>query len=126
MQCSTDLTAPVPISVPPEPIDVRRIRLSQPAGASAVVSEFRTADKVLAHWIDGDRGSRPARADRRLFSFEITFVDGYTFCGSYEFWRGARRRPSLTQCVRSLFNAMAAPACGASAVDLSRYAIDAT
>jgi hypothetical protein len=97
----------------PEPIDVRRIRLIAPAGASAVVSEFRTADQVLARWIDHERGAKT----RREFIFEITFVDGYTLCGCYEFWRGARRRPSLTRFVQAVFHA-------AGAVDLSRYAID--
>lgn len=94
-----------------EPIDVRRIRLMQAAGASAVVSEFRTADQVLARWIDGARGG----AARRAFTFEITFVDGYTCSGCYEFWRGARRRPSLTRFVQSMFSATAG---------LSRYAVD--
>ena len=101
---------------PDEPIDVRRIRLMQPAGASAVVSEFRTADQVLDRWIGRGSGT-PAR---REFTFEITFVDGYTLSGCYEFWRSARRRPSLARCVRSLFSALATP----PAVDLSRYAID--
>lgn len=106
-----------PLSRPPpgEPIDVRRIRLMQSAGASAVVSEFRTADQVLDRWVGRGRGT-PAR---REFTFEITFVDGYTFSGCYEFWRSARRRPSLARCVRSLFSSLGAP------VDLSRYAIDA-
>jgi hypothetical protein len=110
----------MPSTVSPdiEPIDVRRIRLTQAAGACAVVSEFRTADQVLARWIDRERSSKA-----RQFAFEITFVDGYTLCGCYEFWRGARRRPSLTRFVRTIFHAMAAP--GAGAVDLSRYAIDA-
>ena len=97
----------------PEPIDVRRIRLIAPAGACAVVSEFRAADQVLARWIDHERGGKA----RRQFGFEITFVDGYTFCGCYEFWRGARRRPSLTRFVRALFHA-------AGTADLSRYAVD--
>ena len=100
--------------LPDEPIDVCRIRLMQPAGASAVVSEFRTADQVLDRWIGRGRGT-PAR---REFTFEITFVDGYTFSGCYEFWRGARRRPSLARCVRTLFSALAT-------ADLARYAIDA-
>ena len=99
---------------PLEPIDVCRIRLMQPAGASAVVSEFRTADQVLDRWVGRGRGT----AARREFTFEITFVDGYTFSGCYEFWRGARRRPSLARCVRTLFSALAT-------ADLARYAIDA-
>jgi len=108
-----------------EPIDVRRIRLVHAAGGAdvcAVVSEFRTADQVLDRWIGRGRGS-PAR---RQFSFEIVFNDGYTLTGCYEFWRGARRRPSLQRCVRSLFCALAAPSAGTAAVDLSRYAIDAS
>lgn len=111
----------VPGCDPSEPIDVRRIRLVQAAGTSAVVSEFRAADQVLARWIGCERG----RAARREFTFEITFVDGYTFCGCYEFWRSARRQPSLTRFVRAMFTALAAPPAGAAPVDLSRYAIDA-
>ena len=107
--------------IPIEPIDVRRIRLMQPAGASAVVSEFRTADQVLDRWIGRGRGT----AARRQFTFEITFVDGYIFSGCYEFWRGARRRPSLARCVRGLFSALGAPDAGTTPVDLSRYAVDA-
>ena len=107
--------------IPIEPIDVRRIRLMQPAGASAVVSEFRTADLVLDRWI----GRGKSTVARREFTFEITFVDGYTFSGCYEFWRGARRRPSLSRFVRSMFSALAVPAAGLAPVDLSRYVIDA-
>jgi len=101
----------------PEPIDVRRIRLIAPAGACAVVSEFRTADQVLARWIDHERGEKTRRRFTFDIIFEITFDDGYTFRGCYEFWRGARRRPSLTRFVQAVFHA-------AGAVDLSRYAID--
>jgi hypothetical protein len=103
-----------------EPIDVRRIRLMQPAGASAVVSEFRTADQVLDRWIGRGRGT----AAHRAFTFEITFVDGYILSGCYEFWRGARRRPSLARWVRGLFSDLAAPPAGAAPVDISRYALD--
>lgn len=105
-----------------EPIEVRRIRLMQAAGTSAVVSEFRAADQVLARWIGCERG----RAARREFSFEITFTDGYTFCGCYEFWRSARRQPSLTRFVRAMFMDLAAPPAGVAPVDLSRYAIETT
>jgi hypothetical protein len=84
------------------------------------VSEFRAADQVLARWVGHERGQA-----RRQFTFEITFVDGYTFRGCYEFWRGARRRPSLTHFVRGIFSAMATPLAASGAVDLSRYAIDA-
>jgi hypothetical protein len=102
--------------LPDEPIDVCRIRLMQSAGACAVVSEFRAADQVLDRWIGRGAGA-PARRD---FTFEITFVDGYTLRGCYEFWRSARRRPRLARCVHSLFGALATP----PAADLSRYAID--
>lgn len=113
----------------PEPIEVCRIRLMQAAGTCAVVSEFRTADAVLDRWVGRERGrvnGKNTRSPaRREFDFEITFVDGYTFCGCYEFWRGARRRPSLTQFVRGLFAAHA-PSDANGAVDLSRYAIHAS
>lgn len=118
MHASTEVT-PIASS---EPIDVRRIRLMQPAGAEAVVSEFRTADQVLARWIDHDAGTGRKKTSRRQFDFEITFVDGYIFRGCYEFGRGTRRRPSLTHFVRAVFSAMAAPQAG---IDLTRYAIDA-
>jgi len=107
-------TTPATRQIPFEVIEVSRIRLTQAAGASAVVSEFRTADRVLDRWVGRGRQC----AAHREFSFEITFVDGATVCGNYEFWRGARRRPSLTLFVRGQFND-----CG---MDLSRYAIDAT
>lgn len=126
MHASTE----VPLTAPPEPIGVRRIRLAQAAGASAVVAEFRAADQVLARWVDRvpcSGRNRLERLERRRFTFEITFVDGYTFCGCYEFGQGARRRPSLTHFVRGIFSAMAAPHAGSDRgpVDLSRYAVDA-
>ncbi|WP_332877355.1 hypothetical protein [Massilia sp. S19_KUP03_FR1] len=105
-------TYPSTQQIPFEAIEVRRIRLTQAAGASAVVSEFRTADRVPERW--AGRGHQSAA--HRVFSFEITFVDGTTFCGCYEFWHAARRRPSLTRFVRGQLSA-----CG---MDLSRYAID--
>jgi hypothetical protein len=107
-------TSPATHHIPFEAIEVSRIRLTQAAGASAVVSEFRTADRVLDRWVGRGRQG----AAHREFAFEITFVDGYTFCGCYAFWRGARRRPSLTLFVRGQFSQ-----CG---LDLSRYAIDAS
>ena len=100
-------------AIPCEAIDVARIRLIQTAGTSAVVSEFRTADRVLDRWVGRGRQGEAHRA----FRFEITFVDGYTFCGCYEFWRAARRRPSLTLFVRRQFSQ--------GGMDLARYAIDA-
>lgn len=113
----------------PEPIEVRRIRLMQAAGTCAVVSEFRAADAVLDRWVGRERGrvnGKNTRSPaRREFDFEITFVDGYTICGCYEFWRGARRRPSLTRFVRNLF-AADAPAGDTGTVDLSRYAVHAS
>lgn len=118
----------MPATATLEAIDVRRIRLAQATGTTAVVSEFRTADQVLARWTAREGGAKTPRRVVRQFTFEITFTDGYTFCGCYEFRRGSsngtRRRPSLTHFVRTIFSAMAAPQQDAGAVDLSRYAID--
>jgi hypothetical protein len=107
-------TTPATAQAPFEAIEVSRIRLQEAAGTSAVVCEFRTADRVLDRWVGRGRHT----AAHREFTFEITFVDGYTFRGCYAFWRGARRRPSLTLFVRGQFSA-----CG---MDLARYAIDAS
>jgi len=125
MQASTEALPALSAAVPFEAIDVRRIVLMQPAGACAVVSEFRTADQVLARWIDCKQGARRTQPDCRQFTFEITFVDGYILRGCYEFWRRARRRPSLARFVRGVLSAMAPPHAGAAPVDLSRYAIGA-
>lgn len=123
MHASTE----VPLIASPEPIGLRRIRLAQAAGASAVAGELRAADQVLVRRVDRVPCSGRKRLERRRFTFEITFGDGYTFCGCDEFGQGARRRPSLTHVVRGIFSATAAPQadsdCGP--VDLSRYTVDA-
>lgn len=82
--------------VAPELIDVQRIKLSRPGGATAVVSELRTADSVLHRWAEGI-------GFERVLSFEVTFVDGYTLCGSFEFGTSKRQRPSLTRLVQRVF-----------------------
>jgi hypothetical protein len=51
-----------------------RAYLSADAGATAVVSEFRMANRILAAW------AAQARRDSRV-DFEITFFDGLRLSG---------------------------------------------
>jgi hypothetical protein len=84
---------------PDEQIDVLRVRLSH-CDRSAVVSELYAADMLLATWAtDLDK--------TRTLDFEVTFADGYTFCGSYEHGRYRKtRRPSLSRFVRLIFKSL--------------------
>jgi hypothetical protein len=92
-----------------ELIDVALIRLVRSACSSAVVSEFRNADRLLADWAAHTLG------DCR-FEFEITFIDGFMFHGSYEFFRKGTCRPSLSRYVRRALD---------PASDSMRYLVDA-
>lgn len=94
-----------------EQIEVARIRVMRSSRQTAVVGEFRAADRVVADWADHT-------SESCTFNFEITFVDGYVFCGCYEYPRRSRYRPSLSGFVRRAFSEVPAPS------GLSRYAID--
>lgn len=84
-----------------EPIDVVRIRLSADAGATAVVSEFRMANRILAAW------AAQARRDSRV-DYEITFFDGLRLSGGYPLLRkGGKPHASLSRVIRRLFKEMA-------------------
>ncbi len=81
----------------PEPIDVVRIRLCTDAGATAVVSEFRMANRILAAW------AAQARRDSRV-DYEVTFFDGLRLAGGYPLLRkGGKPHASLSRVIRRLF-----------------------
>ena len=90
---------------PREPIDVVRIRLTGEAGATAIVSEFRLANRILAAW------AAQARGDCRV-DYEITFFDGLRLAGRHALLRKGRAHASLSRVVRRLFKERAGgPAC---------------
>lgn len=108
-----------------ERIEVVRVKLTC-AGGSAVVSELRAADLLLARWLENGAGS-PA------LSFEVTFVDGYAFRGCYAHDGRRKGKPSVSRFVRSVFKGLrtlpGAPPDGVQflsmpSADLTRYAID--
>lgn len=91
-----------------EKIDAVRICLMNRQQATAVLGEFRTADRVLATWI--------GPATRAIsIDFRVTFFDGFVLCGCYQYRRRARRKPSLSTFVRATL---------AAAPDLACYSID--
>lgn len=90
-----------------EQIDVVRIRLSTPAHTTALLSEYRSADRVLASWA--------CNQDCNPVDFEITYFDGYVMRGCYEFFKRGKLRRSFSAHVRRLLR-QAAPV-----QDLSRY-----
>jgi hypothetical protein len=79
-----------------EPIDVVRIRLRADAGATAVVSEFRLANRILAAW------AAQARGDSRV-DYEVTFFDGLRLSGGYPLLRKGKPHASLSRVIRRLF-----------------------
>jgi hypothetical protein len=97
-----------------EPIEVARIRLQDRINATVVLSDFRSADRVLACWAN----TRP----RGQVAFEVTYADGQVACGCYAFGK-RRERCSLGGHVRRVLLAavpmpeQAAPGC------LERYLI---
>jgi hypothetical protein len=88
-----------------EHIDVLRIRLWNPTRATVLISEFQSADRVLARW--------GLHADRDHVGFEIVFADGTVVSGSHEFFRNGKRRCLFSTHVRRLMDQAAR----------SRYAI---
>jgi hypothetical protein len=77
-----------------EHIDVTRIRLWNPKNATVLISEFQSADRVLARWA--------LQSDRGQVGFEIVFADGYTVSGTHEFFRDGKRRCLFSTHVRRL------------------------
>jgi hypothetical protein len=83
-----------------EPIDVVRIRLCGAAGATAVVSEFRSANRILAAW------AAQARSDCRV-DYEVTFFDGLRLAGGWPLVRKGKPHASLSRVIRRLFKEQA-------------------
>lgn len=97
-----------------EPIEVARIRLQNRIDAMVVLSDFRSADRVLACWAT----ARP----RGQVAFEVTFADGKVACGCYALGK-RRERCSLGAHVRQILLAtMPMPGKSASGC-LERYLI---
>lgn len=86
-----------------EPIDVERIRLSHPARATALLSEFWSADRVLAAWA--------AQPDCRQVHFEVIFCDGLVVRGAYAHFKNGKRCKPFGAHVRSLLH-LAVPGLG--------------
>jgi hypothetical protein len=80
-----------------EPVDVVRIRLKTTTNVQAVLSEFRSADKVLATW---------AMQHASLIEFEITFDDGYVVHGCHAFYKKGRLKCSFSVHIRRLLRSM--------------------
>jgi hypothetical protein len=81
-----------------EPVDVVRIRLSTLTNATALLSEYRSADKVLARW------ASQAEHDTGMdtVDYEITFFDGYVMRGCYPFFRRGKLTRSFSSHIRAL------------------------
>ncbi|SFI32657.1 hypothetical protein SAMN04515618_11783 [Collimonas sp. OK307] len=77
-----------------ESIEVVKIRIARASTQFvAVVGEFRTAEKLLSAW--GNCSNDYFECD-----FEITFLDGFVFCGRYELWKKSKTRPSFSTFVK--------------------------
>lgn len=77
-----------------EQVEVLRIRLWNPQRATALLSEFHAAERVLERWADRS-GSDPV-------GFEVTFADGRTISGSHKFYRAGKRKCLFSTHVRKL------------------------
>jgi hypothetical protein len=73
-------------------VDVLRIRLRTAARTTALLSEFRCADRLLASWA--------SHADCAPVEFEVTFCDGHVVRGCYAFFKNGKLRRSLSVHVR--------------------------
>jgi hypothetical protein len=94
-------TFPSAIVVVDEPIEVARIRLQDWINATVVLSDFRSADRVLACW----SAIRP----RGQVAFEVTFADGQVACGCYAFGKRRERCSLGTHVRRVLLAGVPAP-----------------
>jgi hypothetical protein len=79
-----------------EQFGVVRIKLLQ-EGCSAVVAELRAADQLVVKWSD---------SKGRALDFEMTFDDGCSVHGRYEYERSKTRRPSLSRFMRETFKSL--------------------
>lgn len=103
-------------AVSDEKIEAIRIRMREATHSTAVLAEFRAADRVLAGWL--------ARSGTEIsIDFQVTFCDGFVFCGCYHFRKLKRCRLSLTNHVRTSLEALKAEQ-PARLPDLSRYSVD--
>lgn len=80
-----------------EQFGVVQIKLFR-TGSSAVVAELRAADQLVARWSDAEAA--------RTFDFVVTFDDGCSVCGRYEYRHGKRQRPSLSRFMREAFKSL--------------------
>ena len=101
----TTQVAGVPACVPltPQPPNPSTSSASAcpPTPATAVVSEFRMANRILAAW------AAQARRDSRV-DYEVTFLDGLRLSGGYPLLRkGGKPHASLSRVIRRLFKEMA-------------------
>lgn len=99
-----------------EKIEAVRIRLHGAPHTMVVLSEFRQADRVLASWIE--RGCGETSVD-----FQVTFCDGFVFCGCYRHRKRKRTQAALSTFVRAALQALTAHQ-PAWLPDLSRYSVE--
>lgn len=97
-----------------EMIEAIRIRLYN-AHTTAVLTEFRAADRVLAGWLVKPRGAL-------TIDFQVTFCDGFVFFGCYKYDKRKRCVPRLSDFVRTSLEALTA-AQPAWLPKLSRYTV---
>jgi hypothetical protein len=103
-----------------EQIDVLRIRLWNAQNSSAVLSDFYSAERVLASWAQGNACD--------AVRFEVSFVDGYILKGCHEFFSKGKRKCMLSAHLRRLMKCMPGGddyACLPPGRDVSRYLIPA-
>lgn len=101
---------------PDEKIDVTKIRITLAGIHAAVLGEFRAADRLLSAWADDVK-------DIFEVDFEVTFQDGYAYCGHYAYRRRSRGRPSLSKFVQREFTGRG-PASGKLPPRPDRYLIE--
>lgn len=82
--------------------DVVRIRLQRCAKSTVMVSEFRSADRVLADW------ARESGCD--CIDFEVKFFDGCILRGCYAIAPKAKSRQAFSKHIRHLHDASRTPA----------------
>jgi hypothetical protein len=99
-----------------EQIEAIRICLCTASKTTAVVAEFRSADRLLKQWMTG-------RACEKHIDFHVTFNDGFVFFGCYEHAKRTRRKPSLSEYVRTSLNTLTEDQ-PAWLPRLSRYTVD--
>lgn len=115
MTCLFDHVKPSAFDVD-DKIEAKRIFLHKASNTTAVLAEFRTADRVLAGWLTLKGGVN-------CVDFQVTFNDGFVFYGCYQHPIRNRCKPSLSEYVRTALNVLKAEQ-AAWLPDLSRYTVD--